>query len=90
LVGVQSLLCGEVRRRSGSIEVAEACKKRGFTPVCLDESTSSCPIIRIPKARVDGESIENLNNKHVFMLVREIVLYYIEWMNEWGAIRIRT
>jgi len=53
LVGVQSLLCSGVRRRSSGIEVAEGCNKGSFSPVGLDEPTSGCPIICIPKGGVD-------------------------------------
>jgi hypothetical protein len=53
LVGVQSLLCSGVRRRSNSIEVAEGCSKGRFSPVGLDKPTSGCPVICIPKGGVD-------------------------------------
>lgn len=52
LVGIQILLYNEVGRRSDSTEVAEGCHKGGFIPVALDEPTSGCPIICIPKAGV--------------------------------------
>jgi hypothetical protein len=75
---VQNILCSEVRRRSSSSEVAEGCNKGGFTPVCLDEPTSGCPIICIPKAGVYPHCLAI----RIMIIVTQLCLPVLEHSNE--------
>ncbi|PON55967.1 hypothetical protein PanWU01x14_184340 [Parasponia andersonii] len=52
--GIQLLRqpAGTLGGGGGGVEVSVGSGERSLTPVCLDESSSGCPVICVPKARV--------------------------------------
>lgn len=64
--------CSRGPNTSFSVKISVRGSERSYTPICLDKSTSGCPIISIPEARVYSHRLALQEWNTVGLLILEL------------------